>query len=77
MSAITLGPSGLPVQLTPVLPQTPPAPLLQQPPLQPPTAVAPVDRQAGGGAGKEVASRREGQGAPPTGGRARLVDIKA
>jgi hypothetical protein len=77
MSSIAFGPSGLPVQLTPVLPQTPPPTLLQAPPPQPSIAVAPAEQQPAGNAAKDATGRRDNPSPPPTGGRARLVDIKA
>lgn len=77
MSAVTLGPSGLPIQLTPVLPQTPPVTLLQPPAPQAPTAVPALDRQANSGAAKDASARRDGGSAPPPNGRGRVVDLKA
>jgi hypothetical protein len=77
MSAITLGPSGLPIQLTPVLPQTPPAALQQAPPPQLPTAIPAIDRQANGSAARDSIGRRETNNPPPSNGRGRVVDLKA
>ncbi len=79
MSAINLGPNGLPVQLTPVVPQTPPPALLQTPAPQLPTAIPAVESQASGSTRNDVA-RREGGSTnhpPPSGGRGKVVDISA
>ena len=76
MSAITLGPNGLPVQLTPVLPQTPPNSLLQAPAPQPPIAVAPAERQPNPGAAKDTLARRDGGGQSGN-ARGRVLDLKA
>ncbi len=77
MSAITLGPSGLPIQLTPVLPQSPPATLLQAPPPQAPTAIPAIDRQTNPGTAKDALARRDTNNPPPSNGRGRVVDLKA
>jgi hypothetical protein len=77
MSAITLGPSGLPIQLTPVLPQSPPVSLLQPPAPQPPTAVPAVDRQTNSSQSKDALNRRETNHPPPSHGRGRAVDVTA
>jgi hypothetical protein len=76
MSAVALGSSGLPVQLSPVLPQTPPVALILPPVPQPPTAIAKLERQAGGGeAGLGGDARRSNAAAPS--GRGKVLDIKA
>jgi hypothetical protein len=77
MSAITLGPSGLPIQLTPVLPQSPPVALLQPTTPQPATAIPAVDRQAQSSGSKDALVRRDSNHPPPSNGRGRLVDLKA
>ncbi len=79
MSAVALGPSGLPIQLTPVLPPTPPTSLLQPTLPQAPTAIPSIERQTQGNTTKNDLARRDNgnNSPPPSGGGGRVVDISA
>jgi len=83
MSAINLGPNGVPVQSTPIVPQPPPSTLLQPTPPQPATAIPAIESQASSSTqsnGSLSTGPRTGSnnsGPPASDGRGQRVDIRA